>query len=297
MAACALGIGLVRPWLADHYHELRRVDDVYALPSPQQTVGISLGYRAALADLIYANTLVAYGIRTEEGRPFEFAGNYLETCIALDPKLREVYYFADTLLTLQTIKPRREDFYEARRIQERGREEFPYDPELWLVTGQFLAYLAPGQLDDVKERIAWRTEGARVMARACELAAGDGLIMRKCVAAASTLTREGEREAVVRMLERVLALSSDDETRRRARGWLEKIGHAVPVALIERQTRLSAAQSGDLPFLSHELYVLLGPPYSAPACAGRSDAVGCATSWPDWFREPEISSSQGGTAP
>jgi hypothetical protein len=284
MVTAALAIGRVRPWLADHYHALRHVDDVYALPTPEQTVSISLGYRSALADLIYANTLVAYGIHSQENRRFEFVGNYLDTCIALDPTMREVYYYADTLLTLQPVAPTYSDHVWARRIQERGRKEFPYDAELWLVTGQYLAYLAPGQIKDRAVRKEWRTEGARVMARACELAAGDQAITRRCVAAARTLTRAGERKALIRFLERVLALSDDEETRWRAQFWLAKQRDAAESdALAQRQVRLDDLRQRDLPFVSPELFVLLGPPFAAGSCVGRAYDATCATTWKAWI--------------
>ncbi len=295
MAACAFTIGRVRPWLADHYHELHHVDDVYALPTPEQTVGISLGYRSALADLIYANTLLGYGIHTQEKRRFEFASNYLETCIALDPKLREVYYFADTILTLQSTRPRDEDFDKAREIQARGRKEFPYDAELWLVTGQFLSYLAPGMFSDADRRREWQAEGARVMSRACELAAGEGAMTRKCYSAARTLTREGEREAVIRLLERVIALTDDEEVRQRAQAWLDQhLGESVRQAVVQRQVRLEGLHERDLPFVSRELFMLLGPPFDGAACAGRSEDTDaeCATSWQMWVEAEEAGTAK-----
>jgi len=284
MVGASLAVGQVRPWLAARYHELRQVDDVYALPTPEQTVGLSLGYRAALADLIFANTLVAYGIRSQEKRRFEFAANYLETCVALDPKLREVYYFADTILTFQTVPVPYRDVVAARRIQERGLKEFPYDTELWLVTGQFLAYLAPGQIKEPAVRKEWQEAGARIMARACELAAGDEITTRKCMVARGVLTKAGYREAVIRMLKRVIAFSTDEQLRRRAQMWLkQKLDEPVPAALEARQARLTHLQQSNLPFVSHELFMVLGPPFEAAACAGRFDDTNCATSWRAWM--------------
>lgn len=283
----ALAIGQVRPGLVAQYDRLRHVNDVYALPTPEQTVVLSLGYRSALADLVYANTLVGYGIRTQERRRFEFAANYLDTAIALDPTLRETYYFADTILTLQAVRPPYADYLKAREIQLRGLDQFPYDAELWIAVGQYIAYLAPGQfpLDDAELQREWRTAGAKILARACDLVAGDVVLTRKCIGAAQQLTRAGEREAVIRLLERILALSSDEETRAKAKTWLEqKLGETVNDELVTRQSRLDELRRRDLPFVSREAFLLLGPPFDPNACAGEAGhSAQCATTWPSWL--------------
>jgi len=282
--AGAVGIGRARAVLVAYHGALRDVSDVYALPSPEQTVGVSLGYRAALADLIYANTLVGYGIRSQERRPFEFVGNYLDTVIALDPGLRETYYFADTLLTLQAVRPPVENYVKAREILERGLEQFPYDAELWLVAGQYVAYLAPSAFSDPEVQKEWRTAGARLLARACEIGADDRVLSRKCIGAAKTLNRAGERQATIRFLERLLALSDDPSVRAKARVMLEReLGQELDATLSERRSRFEATRRADLPFVAEDLYLLLGPPLAAPRCAGgRGDPLGCAATWRGW---------------
>jgi tetratricopeptide (TPR) repeat protein len=283
--ACGLGASRVRLLLVAYYDGLRDVNDVYALPSPEQTVGVSLGYRAALADLIYANTLVAYGIRSHERRQFEFVGNYLDTVIALDPTLRETYYFADTLLTLQTVRPPLANYEKAREILERGLEQFPYDPELWLVAGQYVAYLAPSAFaGDPEKQEQWRTAGARLLARACELGADDRVLTRKCIGAARALNRAGEQEATIRFLERLLALSDDPAIRAKARAMLESlVGHRLDASLASRRSRFEQLRQAELPFVDPDLYLLLGPPTDPARCAGhRDEALACATTFRDW---------------
>ncbi len=123
-------------------------NDVFALPPPGQVVTMSLGYRSALADLIFAHVLVSSGIHFQEKRVFEFVGNYLETVNELDPKFRAPYRLADTLLVFQVKAVGPEAYREARRILERGLAEFPYDQALWASAGQFFAYLAPNAFTD-----------------------------------------------------------------------------------------------------------------------------------------------------
>jgi hypothetical protein len=74
-AVCAVVVAGVRPALAERYHELRATNDVYALPDPERVVVASLGYRSALADLIWGNLHVSYGRHFQEKRRFELSGS------------------------------------------------------------------------------------------------------------------------------------------------------------------------------------------------------------------------------
>ena len=191
--AAVVTIAGTRPRLADHFHRASVGSDVYALPNPEQTVVASLGWRSALADLIYAHVLVSSGLHIHEKRRFEFAGNYLDTINELDPKFRAPYHYADTLLTLSTVAPRVEDYVKARQILERGMDELPLDGELWSAAGQFMAYLAPSQLKDEEQKKEWRLAGARRLARACELVGKNENIPYHCITAAGIFTRAGQR--------------------------------------------------------------------------------------------------------
>ena len=141
-----LAIASVRSRLVDQFQNVVRTSDDYLLPSTEQTLTASLGYRAALADLIYAHVLVSYGIHFQEKHNFEFVGNYLDTINALDPQFRDPYRYADTLLTIQPAPVTEASYEKAREILNRGLKVLPYDTELWNSAGQFLAYIAAPQL-------------------------------------------------------------------------------------------------------------------------------------------------------
>jgi tetratricopeptide (TPR) repeat protein len=244
----------------------------------------SLGYRAALADWLFAHVLVWHGIHFEEKRRFEFAADYLETVAALDPTFREPYYFGDTLIAMQPVKPRQEDYRRARKLLESGLKARPYDTELWLSTGQFLAYVAAPWLDDVKEQSEWRLAGARILAQACELVGSNENIPYNCITAAGLLTRAGEREATIQFLERLLAVSDDDEIRQMALRLLQNAhGERSQEQIKEQQDRLRRAWKADLPFISLTQELLLVPPFRPERCAGREPTEAeCATSWRAW---------------
>jgi hypothetical protein len=281
VALSAIALSRVRPSLFDRFVRLRETSDTYALPSAEMTIVASLGYRAALADLLFARVLVAYGLHFEQKRAFEFVASYLDTITALDPKFRAPYYFADTLLTLQAKAPPVENYVRARQILERGMRELPLDSRLWLQAGQFMAYMAPSRFADREVRREWRLEGARRLARACELLSEDQIMPYNCITAAGLLSRQGEIDAMIQFLERVLVVSDNPEIQQMALAMLEKQAGERWRVKVHRLFDELWAQ--DLAFASKDLLLVLGPPFDPGRCAGtlKKDPE-CASSWLEW---------------
>jgi hypothetical protein len=99
MSVSALVIGEVRPRLVSEMKAVALADDSYPLPPPDQMPLVSLGYRAAGADILWAYVLVAQGLRLAEHREFSHGPRYFESIFALDPTYREPYLSLDTILT------------------------------------------------------------------------------------------------------------------------------------------------------------------------------------------------------
>jgi tetratricopeptide (TPR) repeat protein len=284
----ALAVARTRPLLVDRYRRLHEASDFYPLPSPEQTVVLSLGYRAALADLLFAHVLVSYGLHFQDKRRFDFVGRYIDTMNALDPIFVEPYRFADTLLVISPKAPRLEDYVKAKDILERGIANLPYDTELWLVAGQYMAYVARPHLPDEAMKARWGKRGAELLARACELASENEAIPYHCISAARLFHKAGEREAAIRSLERLLAVTDDPEIERLALGYLAK--HLSEREEERQQTRRQAFRERwgkDLAFASKDLLLVLGPDFDTSRCAGPEHAKQpeCATSWRDWAQQ------------
>jgi hypothetical protein len=260
--------------------------DVYPLPPPQQTVALSLGYRAALADVIFAHVLVSYGLHFQEKRRFEFVGNYLDAINELDPTFEQPYRLADTLLTLQVRSVGPENYRKARSILERGMKQFPFDPTLWDSAGQFLAYLGPGALKDPTEQNEWRLAGGRALAHACDVAGNEDAVPYHCITAAGLLTHAGARPDQRRFLERILTVSDDPEIRALAAGALDSEARD---RVEERYQRFQRLWGTDLPFVTRGAYLSIGPTFDAAACAGLGPT--CATSWREWGAANELASA------
>jgi tetratricopeptide (TPR) repeat protein len=290
IAASIAGVALVRPGLAARFHELRVTSDVYPFGSPDQVVVESLGYRAALADAIFAHVLVSYGLHFQEHRRFEFVGDYIDTATTLDPTFRDPYSFADTLLVMSPEKPRLSDYERAKELLLRGLKNRPYDTELWLTTGEFLSYLAPPYLEDQNMKSAWRLEGGRILARACELANKNENVPYNCIQAAGLLEEAGEREAAIESMRRLIAVSDDPEIQKIALAYLAKRKDERERAMAERRRdQFRAAWKEDLPFVKRDLILVLGPRFDTARCAGTlgNGREGCATSWRAWRERVE----------
>ncbi len=289
MLSC-LVIAWVRPELVLLHRAAKPSTDSSALPSPALTRAMSLGYRAALADLLFAHVLVSYGQHVQEKRRFELAGFYLDVVTTLDPSFREPYRLADTLITLQAKPPSFDDYLIARRLLERGLAAFPSDSELWLIAGQFLAHLASNYVPP-DQRDAWRLDGARKLARSCELAGSGAESPRQCLTAASLFSRFGSADVARNFLERVVTITDDPNVQAAAGGYLFRaVGQAERDRVEERGRRLRAAWSADLTFVSKEALLLLGPRFDPAACAGvpGSRSIECATNFRDWGDRVEL---------
>jgi hypothetical protein len=297
---CVVGLGLAvlligtqRAGLAEAHRRVTGGRDAYVLPPPQQTVVMSLGYRAAAADLIFGHVLVAVGTHMAEKRLFEFAPEYIETINELDPKFRDPYRYSDAILTLQTVQVPLQMYDRARTILLRGTRELPYDQQLWASAGQFLAYLAAGQLQDRDPTKAeqFRQEGARLLAHACELIGSNENIPYQCLTAASLFSDAGNREASRQFLEKLLVVSDDPDLHAIARAKLAQLaGEDARKETFDYMQRFERAWRDDLPFVSQVAIAALGPDFDAAACAGKRELLPgdpCATSLNRRMAPPE----------
>lgn len=287
-ALVVAAVGLVswsRPKLLPTFLSAKDAYDVYALPKPEQVVVMSLGYRSALADLLFAHTLVSSGIHLAEKRRFESAASYLRTINELDPKFMTPYRFADTILTMQSVKPKLEDYVAARGILERGMREFKTDMSLWLSAGQFMAYLAPPHVAELASPAVaeeWKLDGARRLARSCELVGKDEDAPHHCVTAAHLLSQSGELEALIQFVERVVAVNDDPEVQELAMASLAKaMGEDEQRKLALRRERYDRMRAKGLHFVGKDRFLLLGPSFDAFACLDHQAAkrADCATSF------------------
>lgn len=293
-AFAALAIVLVRAPLFERHRQIKETSDIYGLPPPRQVVAMSLGYRAAAADLLWAHLLVSQGLRLMEKRRYENMVPLIDTINELDPTFRDPYRLADALITFDATKTPIEDVRAARAIMERGVKHRPLDAELWLSLGEFTAFIAPGSyLTDPEEQAKWRLDGAHMLVRAAELSGNNSAIAWHALGGARHLSKAGARDAEIRFLERTLVVTDDDELKEKVRARLDQLLGS------QRMERFGQLEKGvwdmrheDLPFVSRLRYMALGPPRDADYCAGPKHAseARCAPSFRAWEERLEEAS-------
>lgn len=289
-AMAALLVASVRPRLFAWHKRVKEQSDVYFLPPPKQVVALSLGYKAAVADMLWAHVLVSQGLHTFQRRRFENLTRLYDAINELDPTWRSPYLLADALITFQAETTPYEEIVKTREILERGVQHLPHDAEVWLTLGQFVAFLAPYTYlaeEHPDEAEQWRIDGARMLARAAELAGGDNSwVGWQAVGAAGILSKAGERDAAIRFYRRALAVTDDEEFRQFLRLRLESLaGEQAMDEHLHLQDAFRQRVREELPFVTRRLTALvLGPPPAPARCAGpgHGDEPRCAFSWREW---------------
>ena len=285
LVCSAVAISALRGRLVERYVGVQVKTDVYALPSAEQLVVASLGYRAALADLLFVDTVISYAIHAQEKRRFEYVANYLDAVMTLDPTFRTPFLYADTLVVLQALPARMEEYETARKLLERGMKAFPNDAEIWMNAAMYMAYLAAPHFEDKKLRDQWRLDAARVMAKACEFVDANETVTHQCLSAAGLFSKAGEREASIRFLERLLVVSDDEEVRKAAMAQINRLlDEQRREQIDQRHKRFREVWGADLRFENRNLLLLVGPPFDPARCAGAGKALSaeCAATWHAW---------------
>jgi hypothetical protein len=285
LASSIAAVAYARPRAVASARAVKAASDVLALPPPDALQALSLGYRSALADLLFTNTVVSYGIHHEEHRRFEFVGQYLDAISALDPHFCQTYRYADTFIVYQPVgEPSPDDVRHARRLLEQGLEMCPSDGQLWLSAGQFMAFIGIQFLKNDDEKAEFRVAAARVLAHAAEIATGNQNAQWQTLAAAGIFTREGDRESAIAFLERVYNVTDDESIKADVAAKLKSLEDERRVDRIRRHAdAFNRVWQRDLPFVSKVGLLVIGPPYDRATCAGEPPGTpGCARSWADW---------------
>ncbi len=292
--AAVMAVSSVRRHLFATHKRVKEKHDVYFLPAPKQLAILSMGYRAAVADVLWAHVMVSQGLHTFQRRRFDNLLLLYDAINELDPTWRSPYLYADALITFQSSVTPYDEVVKAREILERGVKHRPYDAEIWLNLGQFLAFVAPGTYLDGRPEIAarWRMDGARYLARAAELSGGASHIGWQALGGASVLAKAGELDAAIRFCQRAYAVTDDEELREDLRRKIERYTAELDreklagrfEAYRKRDDAFKQLVVAELPFIRRNAALVLGPPPHPHRCAGLPGdrSPECATTWLDW---------------
>jgi tetratricopeptide (TPR) repeat protein len=265
VGAAAVGTEHFRAGAQRHFAATQTYEDVYYLPASDYLVLGSLGYRAALADLIWMKALVYYGEELGHRGGVKHLLRYGDAMLALDPDFKRVYRWVASSAIYRTGTVTVADAQNAIRYLERATRRFPDDGELaWELGANYTFELAP-MLTDNSARATARQKGLDYLEAAVLRHAGPPWLVLQT---ASQLQALGRGEQAIRHLEDVYATTSDPSIKRQIERQLTRLRSATYAEALRRTNEeLDAARVKDFPYLDPTLYLLVGtrPPLGTEA--------------------------------
>lgn len=229
--------------------------DVLYVPEATYLRPMSLGYREALADLLWVRALVFTGVSLGE-TDVDAVQRYADAISGLAPRFPRTYQWGGVTAVYgggATVERKEVDVSIA--IYRSGLEQFPEDHTLLYGLGMMLMHQVsstPGYSEAEQE--AAREEGIRLIRQAAAFGA-DPLVRQY----AATLVSEHAESALARQfLESELAQSEDEDYRRMLRKKLHDIGAGASVESVERvRSRFFADLERQAPYLPDAVFTLV----------------------------------------
>jgi hypothetical protein len=224
-------------------------------PSPGSAPFVSLGYREAVADLLWVRMVGYFGgsDSTADG-----IGALLDAIVALDPRYHRVYQFGPRALTIAIHGVTEATYLHAIEILARGSVEFPDDWKLPYLAGQI--YTQDLQTSDPKQRRAWDERGTTLIEAAIRRPNAPSQL---ATWAATMRTRLGQRQQAIDGLREMFLLASDAKGRQRIVEKLAELEKSnadeLAAEMFEARHRFQDDWLANRPAIVGTFYVLLGP--------------------------------------
>ncbi|HET6584429.1 MAG TPA: hypothetical protein VFG69_13300, partial [Nannocystaceae bacterium] len=205
--------------------------DVLYVPPASYLPWMSLGYREALADLLWVRALIYSGEHLKD--PDNAAiDRYVEAINFLSPRFHRPYLWGGiTAVYGGQPKVTRDMVDSAITIYRRGLAEFPESHELLYPFGMLLLNQVPSTPGYTPaEHEAMRAEGIEAIRRAAAFGA-DPLVRQY---AATLVAEHGADELAIQFLESQLAQAQDEDHRRMLRLKLEQLGGKGAAKRVEK---------------------------------------------------------------
>jgi hypothetical protein len=231
-----------------------RDQDVLYLPPAQHLGTMSLGYREALADLIWIRAVIFAGDRVGSTN-YTWIMEYLEAIYSLAPGFRRPYAWGGVAFIYSGEDVDRAMVERAIALYQRGLEHFPEDHELLFAAGMLLTrdvQTVPGYSE--AEKTAAMAEGAALIRKAA--AFGAPPLVREL--AATLVSEGGADQLAIQFLESQLLQAQDENHRRLLRQKLEALLGESAFESIERlRTDFEAEHRAEAPYVPPDLYILI----------------------------------------
>lgn len=243
-------------------------EDVRVLPTPAVLERISLGYREALADLLWVRAIVLAGERLGH-TDAELVERHVEAITTLAPRFHRPYLWGGITVVYGGEGRIDRDLVErAIRIYRKGLSRFPESHELLYALGMLLVHQVgstPGYSEEERRTLA--AEGVELVRKAAAHGA-DPLVRRY---AATIISEDATDELAIQFLESQLGQTDDEEHRRLLR---RKLGNLAGREAVDRVERIRNAfvteQRRVAPYVPDALYAVIreeGSPLALPSAA------------------------------
>ena len=259
LLAALVGVWSLRGRAMDHYLETQAYEDIYYLPPPNWLQVMSLGYRRALADLIWLRALIYFGDEFENRGAVKHVFNYGESMLALDPDFRRVYRWVGVAAVYTPTGSPTAFIERAIDVLRRGVARFPDDGQLAWDAGATIMYeLLPHLPKDDPDRERLRTEGNEHMMAAARLGAGpDWLVITN----ATALRKLGEKERELRHLEEMYTLVRDPAVKAQIEIRLSQLrDEAYAEAFRRVNEEFEQRRKDEFPYVPPTLYFFVADP-------------------------------------
>jgi hypothetical protein len=231
--------------------------DVLYVPPVSYLQWMSMGYREALADLLWIRALVYTGEHLKDAE-IAAVDRYVDAMNGLAPRFRRPYLWGGiTAVYGGQAKVTRDMVDRALAIYRRGLAEFPESHELLYPFGMMLLHQVPSTPGyDADEIAAMRVEGIDAIRRAAAFGA-DPLVRQY---AATLVAEHGEDELAIQFLESQLAQTEDEKHRRLLRLKLSQLAGNDTVEAIERtREEFFDELKVQAPYLPDTLWAVIRP--------------------------------------
>ncbi|HEY6879854.1 MAG TPA: hypothetical protein VI299_17620 [Polyangiales bacterium] len=240
----------------DAYRGALHYEDVYYLPSPSTLAVLSLGFHAALADLLWCKSLVYFGEEVLHRGEVQYVFQYTDAVLALDPDFQRPYSWIATAALYRPAKVTIDDGMRAAAYLERAVKRWPKDGELRWDYGSLLRFeLAPLEKDPVKKRRLLEL-AAPQLELATRLGAGPPWL---ALNSAELLNKLGRSEQAIRQLEEMRAATRDPDLQREIDNKLQQLQVRTYVeAMRTAEGQFEREHAHSYPYLSDGLFFWVG---------------------------------------
>lgn len=256
MAGSAAAAVAVHERVVQHRERFPDDVDVLYVPPARQLQVMSLGYKEALADLVWVRALIFSGERIGDN-DVEAITRYVDAITGLAPRFHRPYLWGGiTTVYGGSASVSREMVDQAIGIYRRGLEQYPESHELLYPLGMLLTHQVgstPGY--SAREREALSREGIELIRKAA--AFGADPLVRKY---AATLVSEhaASDQLAIQFFEAQLAQAEDEAYRRLLRRKLAQLGADEALESAEQiRTAFREEHLKEAPYVPDAVYAVI----------------------------------------